>query len=127
MSRYQRHVFVCVNERPPGDPKGCCLHKGSAGVRDALKSGLKKRGLGGLVRANNAGCLDACAHGISMVIYPEGIWYGGVKEEDISEIIERTILRGEVIPRLLIKDPRYAPSSLQFVPLELPTKGLEHA
>jgi (2Fe-2S) ferredoxin len=83
-----------------------------------LKSELKKRGLSHMVRANNAGCLDACEHGVSMVIYPEGIWYGGVKKEDIEEIIDRTILNGEVIQRLLIPDTRYAPDALQFKKLE---------
>jgi (2Fe-2S) ferredoxin len=117
MSRYLRHVFVCINERPKGHPKGCCLEKGSNEVRSALKAELKKRGLAGLVRANNSGCLDACEHGISMVIYPEGIWYGKVTKEDIPEIIDRTILRGEVIQRLLISDARYRPDALQFRPL----------
>jgi (2Fe-2S) ferredoxin len=114
MSRYQRHVFVCINERPKGHPKGCCLEKGSAEVRSALKAELKKRGLAGIVRANNSGCLDACEHGVSMVIYPEAIWYGKVTKEDIPEIIDRTILRGEVIQRLLMTDARYRPDALQF-------------
>ena len=120
MSRYQRHVFVCINERPEGHPKGCCLRKGSDKVRDALKVELKKRGLAGIVRANNSGCLDACEYGVSMVIYPEGIWYGGVHVEDIPEIIDRTIVDGEVIQRLVIKDRRYNPDSLQFPKLEPP-------
>ncbi len=114
MSRYQRHVFVCINERPAGHPKGCCLEKGSAAIRDALKAELQKVGLKGVVRANNSGCLDACAFGPSMVIYPEGIWYGGVKKEDIPEIVEQTIINGRVIARLLIKDAQYAPTAMQF-------------
>jgi len=120
MSRYQRHVFVCINERPAGHPKGCCLEKGSAEIRDTMKSELNKRGLKGIVRANNSGCLDACEFGPSMVIYPEGIWYGRVKKEDVPEIVEQTIIHGTVIERLLIKDPRYAPGALQYRPLELP-------
>ena len=123
MSRYQRHVFVCINERPPGHPKGCCLEKGSAAVRDTLKSELNKRGLSGVVRANNAGCLDACEHGISMVIYPEGIWYGHVTKEDIAEIIDRTIVNGEVIQRLLIPEKRYRPEAYQFPRL----RGLDYS
>ena len=119
MSRFQRHVFVCINERPAGHPKGCCLEKGSAEVRDRLKAELKKRGLSTIVRANNSGCLDACEHGISMVIYPDGIWYGGVKKEDVEEIIDRTIIGGEVIQRLLIPDAHYAPDALQFPKLRL--------
>ena len=122
MTRYQRHVFVCINERPAGHPKGCCLEKGSAQVRDTLKAELQKRGLASIVRANNAGCLDACEFGVSMVVYPEGIWYGGVTVADIPEIVERTIIRGEVIERLVIKDERYRPSALHFTSLNLPIK-----
>ena len=119
MARYQRHVFVCINERPPNHPKGCCLLKGSAEVRETLKTELARRGLARIVRANNSGCLDACEFGISMVIYPEGIWYGGVKKEDIPEIIERTIINGEVIQRLLINDERYAPDAMYYPKLIL--------
>lgn len=118
MSRYQRHVFVCINERPSGHPKGCCLEKGSAQVRDLLKAELQKRGFSKLVRVNNAGCLDACEHGVTLVIYPEGIWYGGVTVHDVPEIIDRTIVDGEIIQRLLIKDQRYAPHALQFPKIE---------
>jgi (2Fe-2S) ferredoxin len=118
MSRYKRHVFVCINERPKGHPKGCCLEKGSAEVRDLLKTELQKRGLAGVVRANNAGCLDACEHGVSMVVYPEGIWYGRVTTNDVSEIIDRTIVNGEVIQRLLIPDSRFKPDFLQFTKLD---------
>jgi (2Fe-2S) ferredoxin len=120
MSRYDRHVFVCINERPKGHPKGCCLEKGSQEVRDLLKSLIHERGLKDRVRVNSAGCLDACAHGIALVIYPEGIWYGGVKKEDVQEIVDRTIMHGEVINRLSIPDPRYAPSCGQYGPLEKP-------
>ncbi len=119
MSRYLRHVFVCINERPPQHPKECCFLKGSVEIRELLKAELKKRGLGKIVRANTSGCLDACEHGPTVVIYPEGIWYGGVKKEDIQEIVDRTIIRGEVIQRLLIKDGRYAPDALQFPPLDM--------
>lgn len=121
MSRYRRHVFVCINERPAGHPKGCCLEKGSAQVRDALKAELTKRGLSGIVRANNSGCLDACEFGVSMVMYPEGIWYGGVTVADVPEIVEKTIIRGEVIERLVIKDDRYRPVSLRLPPLDTST------
>jgi len=85
-----------------------------------MKSLIHERGLKDRVRVNNAGCLDACAHGIALVIYPEGIWYGGVKKEDVQEIVDRTIVRGEVIERLVISDPTYAPSRRQFDPLEKP-------
>ena len=120
MSRYQRHVFVCTNERPEGHPKGCCLRKGSAKIRNLLKAELNKHGLAGIVRANASGCLDACEYGVTVVIYPEGIWYGGVHEEDVAEIVDRTVVGGEVIQRLLIKNALYKPDAFQFPRLHGP-------
>lgn len=120
MPRFERHIFVCTNERPAGHPKGCCLEKGSEQVRAAFKTEVKRRGLSGIVRANASGCLDACEFGVSVVVYPEGIWYGGVTPDDVPQIVERTVINGEVIERLLIHDPRYAPSRLQYDILPIP-------
>jgi len=120
MARYARHIFVCTNERPEGHPKGCCSAKGSNEVRSALKAEVKRRGLSALVRANASGCLDACEFGVSVVIYPEGIWYGRVTAGDVPEIVERTVLNGEVIERLLMPDARYMPAERKFPILPLP-------
>lgn len=97
---YERHVFVCTNRRPEDDPRGSCAPKGGEAVHKAFKEEVAKRGLKGKVRANSAGCLDACAFGVSVVIYPEGIWYRGVTVEDVPEIVEKTVIRGERIDRL---------------------------
>lgn len=104
MPRFRYHVFVCENVRPDDDPRGCCGSKGSAEIREALKDQIKKRGLKGTVRANSAGCLDVCAHGPAIVVYPEGTWYGGVKVEDVPEIVERHLVNGEPVERLLIPE-----------------------
>ena len=122
MPRYQRQLFVCLNERPPDAPKGCCSAKGSRQVRELLKEGLQARGLSRQVRASAAGCLDACASGPTVVIYPEGIWYGGVTAADVEEIIEKHLVRGEVVERLLI--PQYAGGPTKFPPLDPPPAGL---
>ena len=104
MPSFQRHVFVCVNERPADDPRGCCMAKGGMEVRDRLKAELKARGLAKIVRANNAGCLDQCARGVSVVVYPEQVWYGGVTVDDVPEIVEKHLIGGEVVERLLMPD-----------------------
>ena len=100
MSRFACHLFVCTNKRAEDDPRGCCSAKGSAEVLDALKSRAKAAGLKGKVRVNSAGCLDACAHGVSIVIYPQNAWYAQVTLADVDEIVERTLKRGEIIERL---------------------------
>jgi len=123
MPRYQRHLFVCTNVRPPDDPQGCCAAKGSEEIRTALKAELKRRKLKTLVRANKSGCLDACAFGVSVVVYPEGVWYAGVTLADVNEIIEKHLVGGEVVERLLNRNFPTGPMHLK--PLEIPREILE--
>lgn len=101
MSRFACHLFVCTNERKPDDPRGCCTSKGSPAILDALKAKAHAAGLKGQVRVNKAGCLDACEDGVSIVCYPNEIWYARVTLADVDEIVERTLARGELVERLL--------------------------
>ncbi|MDD8016756.1 MAG: (2Fe-2S) ferredoxin domain-containing protein [Bacteroidota bacterium] len=107
MRRFQKHIFVCTNERPKDHPKGCCLHKGSAKVRDKLKGELKTLGLSSIIRINNSGCLDACEYGATMVIYPEAVWYGGVTVDDVEDLVSEHILHGRVVERLKINNLKF--------------------
>jgi len=108
INRFDIHVFVCENRRPDDHPRGCCAAKHSVEFREALKKKTKAAGLNAHVRVNTAGCLDACEYGPVMVIYPAGIWYGGVTIADIDEIIESHFKRGIPVQRLLIKDKRFS-------------------
>ena len=101
-ARFRHHVFVCENQRGPDDPRGCCAARGGVEVRQAFKAELERRGLKGEIRANSSGCLDACAHGPTVGVYPEGVWYGGVTAADVPEIVERHLVRGEPVERLRI-------------------------
>jgi (2Fe-2S) ferredoxin len=69
-----------------------------------FKKQLKERNPGFPVRAQRAGCLDMCDYGPSMVVYPDGIFYGGVTPADISEIIEEHIINNRPVSRLIIKE-----------------------
>ncbi|HJO26920.1 MAG TPA: (2Fe-2S) ferredoxin domain-containing protein [Planctomycetota bacterium] len=102
MARFQHHIFICTNERAADSPKGCCSAKGSAAVAKAFKIGLHGRGLRRIVRANPAGCLDQCGRGATVVVYPEGTWYGSVTEADVEQIIDEHIIGGRVVERLLL-------------------------
>lgn len=104
MAQFQRHVFVCMNRRPDDSPKGCCAARGGAEVAAELKRKLYERGLKRIVRANKAYCLDQCARGVAMVVYPEGVWYGGVTTEDVDELIDEHIVGGKPVERLRIPD-----------------------
>ena len=106
MPEFERHLFICVNERGEGDPRGCCVMRGSRDLAAAFKKQLYNRGLKRIVRANKAQCLDQCAHGAAMVAYPEGVWYGGVTLDDVEEIIEQHIIGGNPVERLVIPSDR---------------------
>jgi (2Fe-2S) ferredoxin len=104
MSYYQRHVFFCCNQRPGNDPRGCCNDKGATRVRDYAKQKVKELGLAGAgkVRINQSGCLDRCEQGPVIVVYPEGVWYRYVDEEDVDEIIQSHLVAGKPVERLKI-------------------------
>jgi (2Fe-2S) ferredoxin len=102
MAKFLRHLFVCTNEREPGDPRGSCTARGSAEVLEALKEKAHAAGLKRIVRVNRAGCLDQCARGVTVVVYPEAVWYGGVTPADVDEIVASHLVRGEPVRRLEI-------------------------
>jgi (2Fe-2S) ferredoxin len=90
--------------RPAGHKRGCCDPDGNEKLREAFKKELKEAGFGPLARANHSGCMEQCEHGPTVVIYPQGIWYGGVKVEDVPRIVAKTILGGEILNDLVIAD-----------------------
>jgi (2Fe-2S) ferredoxin len=123
MPSFPRHVFVCINERPADNPKGCCKSKGGVDVRDTLKAELASRGIHKVVRANNAGCLDQCENGVTMVVYPEQVWYGHVTPADIPEIVEKHIVGGEFVERLMLPDQPHLGGARSAPPLVIPPRA----
>jgi (2Fe-2S) ferredoxin len=106
---YRMHVFVCVNTRPQGHPRGCCAGQGAEKLRDYMKVRVKELGLPG-TRINAAGCLDRCELGPTLVIYPEGVWYGYRSREDIDEILQTHLVEGGRVERLLLHPDQNRPS-----------------
>lgn len=101
MSYYERHLFFCLNERKNGEA-ACAQHDAQAAF-DHCKKLVKEAGLNGPggVRVNKAGCLDRCAGGPMLVIYPQGTWYTYVDGQDIDEIVESHLRGGQPVERLL--------------------------
>lgn len=104
MTYYQHHLFFCTNQRPDGAERPSCASCGAAELRAYVKQRLKALGLTGQgkARVNLAGCLDRCEEGPVLVVYPEGVWYTYVDEADLDEIIEKHVLGGEPVARLML-------------------------
>ncbi len=101
-----RHVFVCENLRDPADTRGCCAAKGASEVRSRLRVLANDANLKGRVRINTAGCLDQCATGVTIVVYPEGVWYGAVTVSDVDEIFRSHVVGGQPVERLRLAHMR---------------------
>jgi (2Fe-2S) ferredoxin len=95
------HLRQCAGAGPS---PGLLRSEGRQALREAFKKELKRAGFGPLARANNAGCLEQCEHGPTVVIYPQGIWYGRVTVADVPRIVATTLLGGEILTDLLIPD-----------------------
>ena len=79
MSKYDKHIFICVNERPDNSKRGSCSKCGGADIRMRFVQLINEYGLKGIIRANKSGCLDVCELGPVVVIYPDAVWYTKVK------------------------------------------------
>ena len=100
---FRAHVFVCCNRRPDGHRRGSCAAQGSEALRDYMKVRAKELGLKG-IRVNQAGCLDRCEFGPTLVIYPEGVWYSPKTREDVDEILAAHLLAGGRARRLMLTE-----------------------
>ena len=99
---YRHHIFVCINQRPPGHPKGDCGSKGSRQLFQKFQEETEKRQLWETVAVSGSTCLGACNLGPVVVVYPEGTWYGKVSVADVEEIMDQHIVGGKSVERLLL-------------------------
>jgi ferredoxin-NADP reductase/(2Fe-2S) ferredoxin len=115
---YKFHIFICTNQRAAGHPRSCCADRGSVGLRDYMRIRVKELRIP-FQRINTAGCLERCELGPAMVIYPEGVWYTFRNEADIDEILERHVLKGERVERLILENNQRAPKPQERTVLTL--------
>jgi (2Fe-2S) ferredoxin len=102
MPRFRKHIFICNNKRSEDDPRGSCSEKNSGSLIDYAKKRIHELGLKGEIRVNKAGCLDACAYGPAMVIYPDDTWYSPKTKNDIEIILEKNIQSDKSAEELVI-------------------------
>ena len=83
----RRHLFVCTNTLASGKP--ACGQRGGDAIARAVQTQLIARGASALVTP--CGCLGPCFDGPNAVVYPEGVWYGGLDERDADALVDHLI------------------------------------
>ncbi|WP_101909658.1 2Fe-2S ferredoxin [Marasmitruncus massiliensis] len=96
------HIFVCTSCRTNGVQKGFCYQKDSVKVIEKFMEEIEERDLSGECMVNNTGCFGICSRGPIAVVYPEGVWYGGLTPEAVVEIMDQHIESGEIAEKYRI-------------------------
>ncbi|MDY6991514.1 MAG: (2Fe-2S) ferredoxin domain-containing protein [Pseudomonadota bacterium] len=102
MAKPSKHIFVCTQNRPADHPRGSCMAQGCAAVMDEFIYQLHSRNLTGEMIVTHTGCLGPCGFGAVVLVYPEGIMYSKVTQDDVVEICEHHLLANRVVERLLM-------------------------
>ncbi len=103
MPDWKHHVFVCTNKRPPGHPKGSCADRGCAEVAAALAMAVEMDDeLLETVKVNTTNCLGPCRAGPTVVVYPAGVWYGGLSVADVPELVQEHLRGGRPLARCVL-------------------------
>ncbi len=99
--KFEKHIFICTNQRAPGEKKSCGEACGLELIKE-FKKQMKDQNLNSRMRAQKSGCLDACEYGPTVVVYPEGVYYGAVTPADVNEIVQEHLLNNRPVERLII-------------------------
>ena len=111
LSAQKKQVLICAGTG--------CIAGGSLDIYDYLKEACAKRGIqvqvgllhedgeveapakGKELHLKKSGCHGFCEMGPLLQIEPDGILYTHVQVSDCDEIIDKTLLKGELVERLL--------------------------
>jgi sirohydrochlorin ferrochelatase/(2Fe-2S) ferredoxin len=88
-----KHVLVCTNAD--------CAARGSVGLLLDLRRRLKLAGRKLDVRVTRTGCMGRCGEGPTVAVYPDGVWYRGVRAEDAEELVAEHLLGDRLVARLV--------------------------
>jgi (2Fe-2S) ferredoxin len=88
-----KHVLICTNKD--------CAERGSLALLSRLRRALKLAGHAERIRVTRTGCMGRCGEGPTLVVYPDGVWYRGVRESDAEALVQEHLLGDRLLPRLV--------------------------
>ncbi len=87
--KFEKYMFVCVNERPGGERVSCGATFCGKELSEKLKEAVKALGQSKRVRVSKSKCFDVCEEGANVLLYPDNLWFKKVKISDIPAILEK--------------------------------------
>ena len=87
--KFEKYVFVCVNERAPGERVSCGATFCGKELWAKIKEGVKAAGQTGRIRVSQSKCLDACEEGANVLVYPDNVWHHHAELTDVPAILEK--------------------------------------
>jgi len=97
MDHIRAHVLICAGTG--------CVSSGAKKVEAAFREQLAQKGLDKEIKVVETGCHGFCEMGPLVIVYPEGVFYVRVQEEDVKDIVETHLFKGRIVDRLLYKEP----------------------
>ncbi len=102
-----------IESRDPNRPEivvchgNGCLASGAPKVAEAFKAALAETGINAKLMpgVKTTGCQGLCSKGPLVQIRPQGYFYERVQPKDALEIVEKSVMAGEPVERLMHKDP----------------------
>jgi NADH-quinone oxidoreductase subunit F len=82
-----------------------CRAYGAEDIQNRFIQELKKKKLDKKIDLLVTGCHGFCEQGSIVVVRPKNIFYCRVKLDDVAEIVSETLVKGNIIERLLYIDP----------------------
>ena len=82
-----------------------CISSNSHQILNRFEQLIKEKGIEDKISVNQVGCFGFCSQGPFVKIYPEDTLYHAVKIEDVDEIVEKDLIKGEIVEPLLYVDP----------------------
>ena len=118
-ARKMMHILVCGGT-------GCISSK-SEEIITSLKKAIEEVGMEEQVRVIKTGCFGFCEKGPIVKILPDNTFYVQVKPEDVKELVEEHIVKGEKVERLLYQNPKTKEHILDFKHMDFYKKQMRIA
>jgi len=87
-----------------GHPRSSCAERECATVMEEFLWQTQQRELFNKVQVTATGCMGPCSDGPTVLVYPEGVMYGGVKKDDVASIFDEHLINDKPVERLLMTE-----------------------